>query len=400
MALRSHISPDVFLHLPTPANSSPSPSPSTSPHHLIFLLPGNPGLLSYYTTFLSLLASCSAYPNTTIAGFSLGGFESPAEDLLEEDDELLFPESVATLRSGKLRDGGGTGGQWWGLAEQVQLAVGRVDGLVGRVRRQDGEGRVKVTLVGHSVGAYLALEVVRAVSERRERGDGEGMPVVDAEGVLGIGSVAGKEDRGRGSTEWEVEACVLLTPTIMHLARSASGVRAAPLLGKVAFVPWLLQWATWGLTWGLSEGVMRAVVARVMGLSSEEEGVKTTVQFLRSEGGVRQALEMAKEELVTIANDNWGPEVWGHGETVSDAAWSGQGGPQLFFLFAKKDHWVADKTRDEIRHTRGRKDDWGSFHVDEQDGLLHAWCLNQSQLVSEYVKPWLAQIRKGGTQPP
>jgi pimeloyl-ACP methyl ester carboxylesterase len=268
---------------------------------------------------------------------------------------------------------------WWGLEEQIALCVARIDEVVRRLRR-DGVRSVTVTLMGHSLGTWLSLEVVRTIHERREATKD---PIVDESGVLGVGVIADN------SYEWEVEACMLLAPTIMDLAKSPSGVKASPVLRWLAFLPWLLQLAAAGLTWLLSDDAIARLVAAFMGLQKDEEGVITTTRFLRAPGSVRQALEMAKEELVEISVDKWGAEVWGASHEAQVGAWSGQGGPHMYFLFAQTDHWIASKTKDEIQRTRGRRDGLGDFAVDEKDGLVHAWCLRQNRVVSEYVLRWL-----------
>lgn len=378
MLLTPRISPDAFVHVPPQLSTNKSSRPQDDTKgttRLVFFLTGNPGLLSYYHEYLALLAASDEGQDYVIVGLSLGGFED--DELDEADEELLFPDAVAAKRSAKRRS---EEQAWWSLSEQVELAVARIDDVVRRLQRD-----VKVTLMGHSVGSYLAFEVVRSAHERAGR---LSEPTEDASGVLGVGSVA------TPTPTWRVEACVLLAPTIMHLAQSPSGIKAAPLLATVSFLPWLLQLAASGMTWALSEGSTRWLIARFMGLGPELDGVTTTTRFLQSAGGVRQAVEMAKQELVSIGTDDWGPEVWGNADAVNNGEWAGEGGPQLYFLFAKTDHWVADKTRDEIRRTRGRKDGRGTVHVDEKSGLVHAWCLKQNRAVSEYVEPWLGQIRR------
>lgn len=88
-----------------------------------------------------------------------------------------------------------------GLRGQIEYFLQLLKVYVGAVReggeRRDGKREVKVILVGHSVGAYIALEMLRRIQETR-KGDGEGIRVV---GVVGL---------------W---------PTVTHIARSASGVR-------------------------------------------------------------------------------------------------------------------------------------------------------------------------------
>lgn len=91
-----------------------------------------------------------------------------------------------------------------GLQGQVVFYVDLLREYVRGVRPErggEGEKEVRVILMGHSVGAYIALEVLRRVQEGRKRGgggEGQGMRIV---GVVGL---------------W---------PTVTHIARSASGVR-------------------------------------------------------------------------------------------------------------------------------------------------------------------------------
>ncbi|ETN40652.1 uncharacterized protein HMPREF1541_04931 [Cyphellophora europaea CBS 101466] len=374
MPLSPRLSNDVFIHVPQHLLALKPPGNNDS-IRVIFYLTGNPGLLSYYHEYLALLASSEEGRDYVIVGFSLGGFEDVELD--ENDNDLLFPDAVAGKRGAKTR---GEDAEWWRLEEQVNLAVARIDEVVRRLGRS-----AKVTLMGHSVGTWLALEVVSCAAERRERMH---EPVADASGVLGVGANPAEV------LDWDIEACVLLAPTIVDLAKSPSGIKAAPIMARLSFLPWLLQLMAAGLAWALSESAIQWLIGRFMGLDANLEGVRTTARFLQSPGGVRQALEMAKEELVSISADGWGPEVWGVGDAVESSAWNGQGGPLMYFLFAQKDHWIGDRTRNDIIRTRGRHDGRGSVVVDEKKGLVHAWCLRQNRAVSEYVKPWLEDVKR------
>jgi pimeloyl-ACP methyl ester carboxylesterase len=90
--------------------------------------------------------------------------------------------------------------------------------LVEEVRDQ-GAKDVRVVLVGHSVGSYIALEIVRRLR---------------AHGLAG-------ED-----FETRITGVVGLFPTLVDIARSESGVKAAvcsysfPLLLFFGFVQWRL----------------------------------------------------------------------------------------------------------------------------------------------------------------
>jgi hypothetical protein len=140
-------------------------------------------------------------------------------------------------------------------------------------------------------------------------------------------------------------------------------------------------------------------------------GLETTVQFLRSGLGVKQALFLAGWELREIRTDRWGDEVWGvtpegGGDNNDRGAREETRSPALYFWFAKEDHWVANVTRDEILSKRGEKKDHQTtgqetegrtrhrprILVDDGDGLVHAWCLDQSEMVAERVGDWLEEV--------
>lgn len=178
----------------------------TAPTYHIFFIPGNPGLISYYAPFLSSLRlQLSADGNLRarnvkfhVLGTSLGGFE------LDHYKNACDPVRTKAPYS---------------LGEQVQYVERRIRQHVGRCHEElpvDGAtgyvvgdpsvkgAESKIILVGHSVGAYIALEVMRRLQERR----GEG--------------AWGEKERN-----WSVVGGILLFPTITDIAKSEAGVRLA-----------------------------------------------------------------------------------------------------------------------------------------------------------------------------
>jgi hypothetical protein len=121
-------------------------------------------------------------------------------------------------------------------------------------------------------------------------------------------------------------------------------------------------------------------------------GLETTLAFLKSSGGVRQALyvmstfdyinilnvvctnvldrHMAADEMRTITSDKWTDDVWGVGCGPEPTT-------RLFFYFGKNDHWVAEKTRDEVIAWRGREEGLGPKMFVCEEGLPHAFCLSK-----------------------
>ena len=406
MPLQTHISSDLFLHVP-PSPGQAQSALTQQPVRIVFFITGNPGLIAYYHTFLSLLASSEEARGCVIYGASLGGFEIEAKVEGNQDvigavvENLLFPRAIGERGEGKS----------WGLREQVELCMARVDELVRRIGAESSvdEDRVnrrrpiKVILMGHSVGAWIALEMIRCSQARQEQ-----LPM--AETILDRGSKRSEDDKDKpGATEndqdhenWEVEAAMLLTPTIMDLPLSNSGRIAGPLLGNVPYLPELTQWGSVGVKWLIGERWLRSVVSSITGMRENEgSGLDTTVKFLQSGHCVKQSLCLAKDELSIIREDAWGEDVWGvlNERPVESARAHNKEAirsdrkkyAKLYFLFAEKDHWVADGTRKKIFETRG-KADLGHRCVLDEKGLQHAWCLRQNAEVADRVKGWLQEI--------
>lgn len=105
---------------------------------------------------------------------------------------------------------------------------------------------------------------------------------------------------------------------------------------------------------------------------------------------------MAGGELKEIRADQWGDEVWGAVEAEEDMG-ATTTSPLLYLWFAKEDHWVASTTREEIVKKRGMEGVQSGqkkpvILIDETHGLIHAWCLEQNQIVAERVGDWLEEI--------
>jgi hypothetical protein len=335
------------------------------------------------------------------------------------------------------------------LTEQVELCYTRLENLVANLRHgfasvlarprqglgdREGHGAgddapattINVTLIGHSVGAYIALELVRIWHER-----GGTDPLLSSSATLTSTSRdvlfndtttnTTSTTTALKSARWAITSSILLTPTIQDLHLSASGRIAGPLLQYAPFLPALAHGLVQNvLVKCLTDAWFEGLVQLATGMRPGSHGLFTTVEFLRSRLGVRQALEMARLELREIRDDKWGEEVWGATASGGDGGDDDEGdavcevgkNPRLYFWFAKQDHWVADVTREEILRGRGKtgfvesEDDLQSenYHsartrtprirIDETGGLVHAWCLEptQTKLVTRRVSGWLKEL--------
>lgn len=320
---------------------------------LIYFLTGNPGLIDYYTPFLTHLRALldaieaqRAHKVTfTLYGRDLAGFDDqdhPAPfnktDNLPHDVEYEINDCLKHL-----------------------AAANKIPPSSSSSARA-GEPFDEVILMGHSLGTYIALELFH-----RHLQDPSLAPAL------------------------HLRAGVLLFATIAHLAKSPKGVlldalRARPWLARN--VPLLAQ----RLLALLPTTFLRWFVATLLGMPPHAADV--TTRFLTSRDGVYQALYLGMDEMAVIGDEAWAEELWevgGAGDDEARAAAAAHDVPKFFLFFGKKDHWVANEYRDrfiEAReehakregvpvHKRGRT----RIVIDEGD-LPHDFCLSEPLLSS------------------
>ncbi|GME53672.1 MFS transporter [Neofusicoccum parvum] len=401
------IRPPTIITLPA---CGPPPLPPTSPttntflaqrfgpaagprkRWLIYFVTGNPGLVGYYDLFLSHLHFLlSAHPTLAprhafdVFGRSLSGFEARG---------VACPSWPAGKGGSK-----GPGSPPFGLAEQIDGVEWALWDHVRGMREvgEDGEAVLvnghggeegeeeepRVVVIGHSVGAYMALEVVRRWREGlKKRGVGEKEEGVEMD--------ADEKDGGR------IVGGVCLFPTVTHIAKSSSGlkltVRLTPplpechlrafanpftqvLLESIPTLPVIAHLLAILLTFFIPTAILTEILALV--LNHPHDAARTTAEFLKSRHGVQQALHMARDELETITADAWDAEIWG----AADPSPVGVPRPKLFFLFGQNDHWVADETRDDLIKARGRGrfdgEKWKPLMEVDEAGIPHGFCLGE-----------------------
>ncbi|KAJ5737605.1 uncharacterized protein N7483_002730 [Penicillium malachiteum] len=349
----------------------------------IFFISGNPGLIGYYHPFLSLLAqnlaekepesdkNQSQSPNKTsfqINGCSLGGFEIPSGSAKAEkrlyslEDQIRFVHQKLEALMHKTKS-----------VSSSQESESDENESSSRARRH------KVILIGHSVGAYIAIEVLR-----RHR---DGIPSLE-----GIPEAESKSEL-EASRVFDIVGGVMLFPTVKDIAHSPSGQKLTTLLYFIPQLALLVGYFATILTALLPSTFLKFVIRSVM-KNPPPHGLETTCTFLKSSGGVRQALHMAADEMRTITSDKWADDVWGVGHTSEPMT-------RLFFYFGRNDHWVAEKTRDEIIALRGQEGDKGTGEwlgpkmTVCEEGLPHAFCLLHSGIMAGKVANMIRDIMSG-----
>lgn len=297
-----------------PHHESGQPVPDGHPRALIYFICGNPGLIDFYEDFLGILAQLIRVSPVTRA------YDVFGRDLLGFNDEDHEPFSQENLP--------------WDLE-------GQIEGIYADVaKRANGGDYEFVVMMGHSVGTYIATEIMH-----RHMKDGEKVPGLD------------------------LRHGILLFPTLTHLALSPSGTRMS-FMQQIPFLDANFHVLARAIVACVPESALRWVGENVMGFSPQ--AARVLGQWLKSKDGVWQAVHLGKSELVTIREDIWEEELW-------DVVRSSDGKveqPKFFLFYGKHDHWIANKAREEFIHSR--KDSKTRIVVDEGD-LPHAFCTRESK---------------------
>ncbi|KAI4645316.1 uncharacterized protein J4E79_010853 [Alternaria viburni] len=354
----SSTAPASQIHLRTPPEPGKKPASRT---YLIYFVTGNPGLVEYYRTFLThlygLLTHNTASDRSTefqVYGRSLSGFE-------------MNDAEIKTMKWRKQPP--------YGLQDQIRHSEDELAELVEEVKESGGARDVRVVLVGHSVGSYICLEIIRRLR---------------AHGMVG-------ED-----FETRVVGAVGLFPTVVDIARSESGMKASPFLKNSNFATFAALFVNF-LTMFLPISLLTTLIAKFMDFPTD--AAQTTAAFVKSPHGIHEALHMARDEMFQIDTDIWDEEIWGAAAS-EPATKHPHPRPILRFLFARKDHWVADATRDALIHTRGRfsrgdgveevegqGENWKPvMEIDEREGWPHGFCIRHGVPVAEKVAGYVRAI--------
>ncbi|PYI00802.1 hypothetical protein BO78DRAFT_380348 [Aspergillus sclerotiicarbonarius CBS 121057] len=335
--LQPHVTPDSFFH-----TTSPQPTSANAPRApvLVYFISGNPGLISYYHPFLTLLSDKLQSLSTKqekahafhIHGHSLAGFE-------------VLPPNPPTPE------------HYHDVEDQICFIQNQLDTFV-QGTHTAATSKPRVILMGHSVGTYIAMEVIR---RHRERSSSSSAPI-----------------------DFDIIGGVLLFPTVMDIAKSPSGKHLTNLLYFIPHLALVVSFFARILTTLLPDFALRTLVKCFMG-SPPDQAVETTCAFLKSKKGVRQALHMAADEMRTITTDKWADDVWGISSSAEEPL------TRMFFYFGRNDHWVAEQTREEIIEAKG-KGDGGPRMVVCEDGLPHAFCLRHNDITASKVAGMVMDI--------
>ena len=272
-----------------------------------------------------------------------------------------------------------------GLQGQIGGLEACLRGYIQRHRDVDVDGdeavRHRVVVVGHSVGAYIGLEIVRRHQEW----------------------VRGRK-AGRG---FEVVGFVGLWPTVTHIAESERGKRVGVRCGSVpcGLLSNLMVIVVVGNSvlcsrdWYFGEDsplhlgtiscddypsigqVSRTICKGHCGLPCKPQWCSPGVVCMGPIILTRELMDhrhMARDEMLEIGLDRWDEDIWG----TATSSLSGSR-PEIVLLFGTNDHWVADHHRDDLMKIRGSQageENWRPIMVIDDTGIPHSFCISKKPL--------------------
>ncbi|KAK5662704.1 hypothetical protein OQA88_8620 [Cercophora sp. LCS_1] len=288
---------------------------------LIYVIPGNPGLISLYEPFaMALSGLIQKSPSLSgvsarICGESLIGFGTGAKDQATDLQQTILAVEADLLSFAESRH------------------------------------PTRVVLVGHSVGSYILMEILR----RHTEGFSPGIDIVGG---------------------------IMLFPTLTHIGKSPAGWVLSPFLQLTFFASFISTLAY--LLFFLVPLRLLYLLALYMG-RLPPPAAETVACFLKSKRDIRQTLWLARDEMMTIQDDKWGKGVWGCGLP---------GDPSLYMYFGKKDPWVRNSDREKLVDDHGQDPELhGKMRafIDEKE-TPHGWCIWHSDSVAAKTVSWIEEI--------
>lgn len=295
---------------------------SESNHPLLILIPGNPGLVDFYFTYLNLIQM--KYPTIEVLCISHAGFKS---DIIEEDD-IAF--------------------KFFDLEFQVQHKIDIIKYFILKENKPRD-----LYFLSHSVGSYITQRVVHGL-------------IYDLEIQNFI----------------NIKFLGLICPTIIDIGQSNSGQLINKLFSLLPLVQIAVVFSTL-LNFILPERVIKAVIRNFVidkPSSSNDEELQSlehsrigAFKIFQTKNIIQQALHMANDEMKTILKDNDFND-WFFNDLLS------KNNVTIWTYFAYSDHWVHDSTRDYIlTRYHNSKNKRLVFQVgDVEDSITHSFCVNKS----------------------
>ena len=297
---------------------------------VVCVIPGNPGAVAFYEAFAGELhAQLGGRAEVVVHGHAAHSVDSAAP---HASHRFLLADQVAhhthfvrhLLTSSAL--------PW-----AAPVAADEDDRVAAR------EQRCRVVLVGHSIGAYICMEVMRTLE-------------VTAPGPAPLSSVC-------------------LFPTFSHMAVTPNGLRLSPVLRHLKPAAHAAMRVVEALPSCAKRAIGRAMVGSAVWNANGAGHVQRGVLALMSPTVAVNALTMGDCEMQQVR--------------TPDVAWMAAHQSRLAFLYAAQDDWVHgdEPARMQAAFPRAR--------VQQSEAGVHAFVLQHSHMVAQETAQLIAAMQAG-----
>lgn len=278
-----------------------------SGHKVLFLIiPGNPGVVGFYRTFMQTLHSMFEYRYPVWAVSHAGHCAPPASmDMVEDASSAAAEDDV------------------FGLNGQIEHKLAFLRKHVPR--------ETSLVLVGHSIGCYIILDMMKR------------------------------------DPELKVLKAVMLFPTIERMAETPQGKVMTPVLCHMRYVAYLPVFLLSLLPDPLKAALIKLVFSGIRSL--DHAVVQPTVGLLSGDCAANAMYMGGQEMKKVLERDN---------VTIKKHL------DKLIFYYGATDHWCPVQYYHDIRQDFPH----GDFRLCER-GLRHAFVLDAGRQVAKMVVEWI-----------
>lgn len=308
----------------------------SSKNKLLLFIPGNPGLIDYYTTYLEIIQK--KYPGLEVLNISHAGFQT-TDNYISKGENSPFV--------------------FYDLNYQINHKVEIIEEFVNEKWAKNGAGTGKIELffLCHSVGAFISQRVIKRLLE---------LPDI--------------------SKKISIKFVGLICPTILDIKISSSGKIFTRLFWLLPLIKVVLFWTRflkWILTPQRIKGIIRYHLSKKKvasrredsdAVSNMENSIIATYNLVLSQRIIRQALTLAEEEMEEISQHKSINDFFFKTLTNSENR------VKIWSFFADNDYWVHDNTRDSILSQYTDLDNKNlNFQLGEKAGITHSFCVDQNK---------------------
>ncbi|CAD1810590.1 hypothetical protein FOB58_001632 [Candida parapsilosis] len=309
----------------TRAYISPRKEFSSSSNDILIMIPGNPGLVGYYVTYLDYVQR--ALPQFEVFGLDYLGFTKQ-----NTKQQHIFK-----------------------VEEQINHKY-----VVIKDKIKQQPNKPNLYFLSHSLGGFVTQRTIKKLLEDEELKD-----------------------------KFEIKFNGMITPTTNDIAGSESGTKMVrlnnsklPIVGMAmtfsslcSYIPESVQRYILTHHWTAPKQVIEEGSDHEnVGL---EHSLQTTMELINTPSLVNQALNMARDELDAISKS----------DEVNDWIYvDNQYSFKNWCFFAQSDHWVSNETRDHLISKYGQSNPKRNrFEICEnvENPIKHAFVLNQSKEFAE-----------------